>query len=373
MLLKGLFWASLGGLAWTHAGYPISAAALARVLRKEIRKRELTPSVTVVVPAHDEEDVIGRRVENLLALDYPAGRLEIVVASDASSDSTDEIVSALAAAEPRVRLLRCPRVGKVGALNLAARGASTEILAFSDANTTWAPDALAKLVRSFADPDVGYVCGRLELERAEGTNREGAYWRYELWLREQESAFGSITGGNGAIYAVRRGDYAEDRFGHDVGFPHLMVKRGLRAVYEPGALAFERPSRDLEDEFRRKARMFVWDWQHLLEGRMLHGVGPLYAVELVSHRVLRYGSGLLQLGLLGTSVVLARRGRAYRAALVAQLGFAGLAAAGRQRIRVPGASLAYYYVLVTSATVAALVRYLRSGVPPVWEKARGSR
>jgi glycosyltransferase involved in cell wall biosynthesis len=373
VLLKGLFWGSLGALAWTHAGYPLAAGALARLRQREVARADVAPHVTVIVPAHDEEQVIGRRLENLLALDYPADRLEILVASDASSDRTDEIVAGVAATDARARLLRCPRVGKVGAVNLAARGAASEVLAFSDANTTWARDALAKLVRSFADPEVGYVCGRLELEPSGGTNRESVYWRYELWLREQESALGSITCGNGAIYAVRREDYVEDRFGHDLGFPHRMVKRGRRAVYDSDAVAFEKPSRDLADEYRRKVRMLPWDWQHLLEGRMLRGVGPLYSAELASHRVLRYSSGLLHIVLLGTSVGLAPRGRVYRIVLAGQLGFGALAAAGRKRVPVPAASLAYYYVLVTWATVAALARYLHSGVPPVWEHAEGSR
>ena len=372
-LLRGLFWGSLGALAWAHAGYPLTAAALARVRPKKIRKADVVPSVTVIVPAHDEEEIIERRLDDLLALDYPVDRLEIVVASDASRDRTDDIVAAVAAAEPRVRLLQCSRGGKVASLNVAARAATSEILAFSDANTTWAPNALRRLVRSFADEDVGYVCGRLEVARSEGTNRESVYWRYELWLRERESALGSITGGNGAIYAVRREDYVEDRFGHDVGLPHVMVKRGRRAVYEPEALAFEKPARDLDDEYRRKVRMFVSDWQHLLEGGMLCRVGPLYAVELVSHRAVRYGSGLLHVALLVANVGLARRGRIYGLALTGQLGFAALALVGRRRARSRVASLAYYYVIVTSATVASLVRYVRSGAPPVWEKAVGSR
>jgi glycosyltransferase involved in cell wall biosynthesis len=372
-LLKGLFWGSVVALGWTHAGYPLAAAALARVRRAEIRKADLEPEVTVVVAAHDEEAVIGRRLANLLALDYPADRLEVVVASDASADRTDEIVAGFAAGDPRVRLVRCPRAGKVAALNVAVRGASSEIVAFSDANTTWASDALRRLVRSFADPEVGYVCGRVELERTDGTSRESVYWRYELWVRAQESALGSITGGNGAICAVRRREYVEGRFGHDLGFPHLMVKRGLRAVYEPEAVAFEKTARDLDDEYRRKARMFVWNWGLLLEGGLFRRVGPLFCVQLVSHRALRYGSGLLHVVLLGTSAALAPRGRPYRAAFLCQLAFGTLAAAGRRGARVPGSSLAYYYVLVTWATVDALARYLRSGVPPVWEKAEGSR
>jgi len=372
---RALFWTSLGALGWTHAGYPLAAGTLARLRPRPVRKDDVLPTVSVVVAAHDEEPVIARRLENLLALDYPPELVEIVVASDASTDRTDEIVGEIERRERRVRLLPCPRGGKVSAQNLAVRRTSGEIVAFSDANATWAPDALRALVRSFADPDVAYVCGQLRLQRADGTNREGAYWRYEMWLRAQESALGSVTGGNGSIYALRRQDYADvdPRFGHDLALPYLLVQRGRRAVYEPGAVAFEKPSRDLEDEYRRKVRMFEHCWLILLEGRMLEDVDPVYLAQLVSHRVLRYGSGLLHLALALTSVGLARRGGVYRLVLAGQIAGLALAAAGRLRFPVPGAALAYYYLLVTQATVVALVRYLRFGVPAVWEKAEGTR
>src|SRR5438105_13076154 len=363
MLLKGLFWGSLGALGWTHVGYPAAAALAARVRPWPVSKGGLTPRVTVIVAAFDEERVIERRLENLLALDYPPELVEVVVASDASGDRTDELVEAFAAREPRVRLVRAPRGGKVAAQDLAVRETSGEIVAFSDANATWAAPALRKLVRNFADPEVAYVCGQLRLESADGTNREGAYWRYELALRESESALGSITGGNGSIYAVRREDYVEvdPRFGHDLSFPYLMVQRGRRAVYEPEAVAFEKPARDVEDEYRRKVRMFAHCWLIVLEGRMLSGLDPVYLSEIVSHRLLRYGSGLLHLALLGSSAALAPRGRVYALALAGQAAFLGAAAAR------PG--LARYYTLVTWATVEALLGYLTRGVPAGWDKA----
>jgi cellulose synthase/poly-beta-1,6-N-acetylglucosamine synthase-like glycosyltransferase len=367
VILKSLFWGSLGALAWTHVGYPAAAAVAARLRPRPVVKGGATPRVSVVVAAHDEEDVIERRLENLLALDYPDDLVEILVASDASGDRTDSLVDAVAAREPRVRLVSAPRGGKVAAQNLAVREADGEVLAFSDANALWAAPALRKLVRNFADPSVAYVCGQLRLQEPDGTNREGAYWRYELAVREAESALGSVTGGNGSIYAVRREDYVEvdPRFGHDLAFPYLMVQRGRRAVYEPEAIAFEKPSRDIEDEYARKVRMFEHCWLIVLEGRMLRDVDPMYLAELVSHRLLRYGSGLLHLALLGSSFALAGRGRVYRAALVGQLLF--LAVAWTRP------SLPRYYTLVTWATVVALANYLRSGVPAVWAKAEGTR
>ena len=367
MIVKVLFWFSLGALAWTQVGYPLFAAALARVRSRPVRKGDFTPSVSLIVAAHDEEDVIERRLENLLALDYPPEQLEIVVASDASTDRTDELVEAVAAREPRVRLLRCPREGKVAAQNRAVRETQGEILAFSDANAQWQPDALRKLVRNYADAEVAYVCGSSVYETAEGTNREGTYWRFESWLRRNESELGSITGGIGAIYTVRRSDYVDvdPRFGHDLALPYLMVQHGRRAVYDPEALASEKPSRDIEDEYRRKVRMFEHCWLIVLRGKMLRGLGPTYLLEVLSHRHLRYASGLLHLILLGSSIALVGEGVVYQVALGAQLGLL-LAAAF-------GVGIARYYVLVTWATVVSLVRYLRFGVPAVWAKAEGTR
>jgi glycosyltransferase involved in cell wall biosynthesis len=375
VLARIVFWGGAAALAWTHVGYPIAAALGARVRPRPVRRDDVLPTVSLIVAAHNEEDVIERRLRNLLELDYPADRLEIVVASDASGDRTDELVEAVAAGEPRVRLIRAPRGGKVAAQNLAVRETDGEILAFSDANATWQAESLRKLVRSFADPEVAYVSGRATYADADGTNREGAYWGFELWLREQESQLGSITGGNGPIYAVRREDYVDvdPRFGHDLAFPYLMVQRGRRAVYDPDAISVEKPSRDLEDEYRRKVRMFEHCWLITLRGRMFRDVDQVYLAELVSHRVLRYGSGLLHVAVLGANVALAGRGRIYDLALAKQAGFLALAAAGRVGVRAPGAALAYYYLLVSWATVVALAGYLRDGVPAVWDKAEGTR
>jgi glycosyltransferase involved in cell wall biosynthesis len=373
VIVKALFWTTLGGLAWTHVGYPVAAAALRRLRSREVHKEDITPPVSLIVPAHDEEEVIGRRVENLLELDYPTEELEIVVASDGSQDRTDAIVEGFAAEHEHLRLLRCERGGKLPALNRAVRETGKEIIAFGDANATWAPDALRRLVRSFADPEVAYVCGPVRFQRRDGTNKEGVYWRYEMWLRESESRLGSITGGNGAIYAVRRSDYVEWPFGHDQGFPNLMVQRGRRAVYEPEAVAFEKPSRDNEDEFRRKVRMLPWSWRYLFEAGGLRGVPPLYLFELLSHRLLRYASGFLHVGLLATSIALVAEGWIYQAALAAQALWLALAAAGKLKLRVPGAGIAYYYLLMSIATMVSLARYLREGAPLMWEKAEGTR
>jgi cellulose synthase/poly-beta-1,6-N-acetylglucosamine synthase-like glycosyltransferase len=355
-----LFWGSLAALAWTHALYPGVVALAARVRTRRVALDDAyLPSVAVIVTAYNEESAIERRLENLRALDYPPELLELVVTSDASTDRTEELAQAAGA-----RVIRNPRGGKVAAQDAAVRATQAEVVAFSDANATWAPDALRRLIRNFADLRVAYVCGRLRLEAPDGSNKEGLYWRYELVTREGESRLGSITAGNGAIYALRRSDYVEvdPRFGHDLALPYRMVQRGRRAIYEPAALAFERPTPTNESEYRRKVRMFEHAWLIVLRGRMLRSQGPGYLLALLSHRHLRYASGLLHLILLGSSIALLGHGTVYAVFLGLQLGLLAAALAG--------VGLARYYVLITWATVAALWNYLRRGVPATWAPQR---
>jgi glycosyltransferase involved in cell wall biosynthesis len=375
VIARATFWGSLGALAWTHAGYPLAMGVLARLRPRPVHKAEQTPSVSLVVSAHDEEAVIRRRVENAIALDYPPEKLEVVVASDGSTDLTDAIVGEIAAENPRVHLLQCPREGKVAAQHRAVRGTSSDVVAFTDANSEWNSDALRALVRNLADDEVGYVCGQLRLETPDGANMEGAYWRYEMWVREQESLASSITAGNGAIYAVKREAYVEDdpKFGHDFGFPYLMEQMGRRAVYEPDAIAVEKPAAEPEDEYGRKVRTISRALGHILTGRAFRPTRPLYLAQLVSHRVLRYSTGILHVALLLSNVLLIARAPFYRRVLMLQLAGLGLAGAGKARLPIPGARLAYYYFVVTKATAAALVRYLRSGTPQTWDKAKGTR
>jgi len=376
LAIEIVFWASLAALVWTHLGYPVAVAALARVRPRPPRRADILPSVTLIVPAHNEEDVIERKLENVLALDYPPEQLDVVVTSDASTDATHAIVARFA--DRGVRLIECERGGKVAAQDRAVRETAGEIVAFGDAHVVWEPGALRELVAPFADPAVGMACGHVRLVNPSGgTNQEGVYWRYEMWLRARESLVHSMTGSNGAIYAVRREAYREvdPRFGHDLSFPYLMVQNGYRAVYEPRAHATENMTTDIEDEFRRKVRMFEHAWLMLFRGRMFRlRVGPVYWVELVSHRLLRYWSGPLHVLLLASSALLAGHGTVYAVALGVQL--AGLALVGvsmlaRGRIRV--LRVLHYYLLVTLATVIALGGYLRHGVPATWDKATGTR
>lgn len=375
--LKTVMWGSLGLIAWTHAGYPLAAAVAARLRQYRPKARDdYLPSVALVIPAHNEEDAIAARLENALALEYPPERLEVIVASDGSTDRTHEIVEGFA--DRGVRLVRNGRQGKVAAQNSAVRAAEAEVLAFSDANSAWEPAALRLLVRNLADDEVGYVCGRLGLVAAGAEPAEGVYWRYELWLREQESRLESITAGNGAVYALRRADYLElePHQSHDIGLPFRLRRRGLRSVYEPAAAAVEPLAGSVGAEWERKVRMLSRSWWETLRGGLLdpRGQPPLYYAELVSHRFLRYASGPLHLALLGSSLALASSSSAAAALVLVQGGWLGLAAAGsRAPGRFPASGLAWYYLVVTAASVAGLAEMLVRGPRVLWHAAEGTR
>ena len=375
MVLRGIFWLATALVVWTQAGYGLLLAALTRVGRgtQAPAAPPPEPHVSLIVAAYREEAVIAGKVRNALALDWPRDRLEVVVAVDGSADET----AARAREAGADVVLELPRGGKMRAQDAAVKAARGDLLAFSDANAMWEPDALRALIRAFADPQVAYACGQVTFVGEGGTNQEGLYWRYEMWLRAHESALHSITAGNGAIYAVRRADYMESDppMGHDLSFPFRLVKRGRRAVYVPDARATERMVPTIEGEWQRKRRMMIRAWEIMLVGRVAdpRGYPPLYALMIASHRVLRYALPFIHLTALGAALLLARRpGALYRGALAAQVALLGAAAAGG---RVPARPLlvARYYVLTAASIAAGLYDYLRHGTPAGWEPAEGTR
>ena len=369
--LNTAMWASLGLIAWTHAGYPLAAAAAASRRRYEPRRDPAhLPSVALIIAAHDEERVIAARLENALALDYP--RLEIIVSLDGSTDGTREIVERF----PGVRLLVNERGGKVAAQNAAVRATDADVLAFSDANSMWEPDALRRLVAVLADPEVGYVCGRLRLVGTSGENLEG----HVLALRAVAARAGVAARVDHrrqrrhlrrAPVGVRGAPlHVEPRHRPAVPAAPGRAARGVRAR----AVAVEPAAATTSDEWARKVRMLSRSWGDLLLGGMLdpRRQPPGYFAELLSHRLLRYSSGLLHVALLGCCLVLAP---------VSRLG-AGAAGCPRRRARPSrwrggeacrSPAFAWYYVVVTAASVAGLARMLRDGPQATWTPVEGTR
>jgi cellulose synthase/poly-beta-1,6-N-acetylglucosamine synthase-like glycosyltransferase len=372
-----VFWVCAGLLGYSLVGYPFLLALLARLRPGGGRRApapggERLPRVSVIVPAYAEAAVIAGRISNLRGLDYPPDRLEVIVACDGSPDATAERARTAGAD----LVLELPRGGKIRAQDAGVERAAGDIVAFSDANVTWALDALRRLVVPFADPRVGYVCGDVRLVGQDGNNQEGLYWRYEMALRSLESRLRSVTGGNGAIYATRREAYlvVDPIMGHDLSFPFKMVKRGWRAVYAPDARASEKMVPTLEGEFARKRRMMGHTWPIVVRGGMLspRGYDPMYALMIVSHRILRYLSPFLHLIVLGTNIALLGRGWVYIATLALQVAvLVGALVAGALPVR--PLLVARYYVLTTLSLAAGLWDWLVRGTQAGWDPAEGTR
>ncbi|MEX2107537.1 MAG: glycosyltransferase family 2 protein [Solirubrobacterales bacterium] len=370
-----LFWGAVALILYTHAGYPLVLRALIALRRRPPLSPgswEELPKVSLVIAAYDEEEVIADKVANALALDYPRELLQVIVASDGSADATVERARAAGAD----LVLELPRGGKIAAQNAGVENATGEIVAFSDANSTWAPDALRHLIEPFADPAVGYACGQVRFLDAGGDNLEGPYWRYEMAVREMESGLAGITAGNGAIYAVRRDAYIplSPSGSHDLSFPFLFAKRRLRSLYVPWAQAEEKMVPTLEGEFGRKRRMMAGLWDIVFGEGMLapRGYSPLYAFELLSHRALRYATPFLHAIALGANVALLCCGWVYAVMLIAQLALIAAALLGRWLPLAPF-RIARYYVMTTASIAAGLWDRLRRGSPGAWEKAEGTR
>ncbi|HEY5199216.1 MAG TPA: glycosyltransferase [Solirubrobacteraceae bacterium] len=378
-----VFWVSIGLLVYAQLGYGLLLVFWAGLRGSRGSGGAAgsrgsggaggEPSVSLIVAAHDEQDVIAAKVSDALALDWPRERLEVIVCCDGCTDQT----AARARAAGADLVLELARGGKIRAQNAGVEAGRGELLAFSDANSTWEPDALRELAGAFDDPDVGYACGAVSFVRADGgDNQEGLYWRYELGLRALESRLGSITAGNGAIYATRRDSYivVDPIMGHDLSLPFKMVKRGWRAVYVGSARAREKMVPTIEGEFARKRRMMSHAWPIVVRGGMLspRGYGAGYAVMIFSHRILRYASPGFHVVALLTNCLLLGRGPIYAVCLALQAGLLGGAAlAGRLPAR--PLLVARYYVLTTASLGLGLWDWLRHGTSAAWEAAEGTR
>ncbi len=374
--MRALFWISVALLAWAQLGYGAFLAGLRRLVTRTweppapVARR---PRVSLIVAAYREEAVIGAKVANALALDWPRERLEVIVAVDGGAVAGADATAERARAAGADLVLELQRGGKYRAQDAAAQVASGELLAFSDANALWEPDALTHLAAAFEDPEVGYACGQVRFVNDAGTNQEGLYWRYEMWLREHESALASVTAGNGAVYAVRP-DVYEPVEGHDLALPFTVVKRGRKAVYVPAARASEKMVPTIEGEWARKRRMMSYAWPIVVRGGLLdpRGYPPLYALMMASHRLLRYASPFLHVVAGLATLALLRRGRVYAASAALQAATVAAALAGGRATARP-LLVARYYVLTTAALAFGLYDWLRYGTEVGWDAPEGTR
>jgi len=381
-MLALLFWLSLLALVYGYAGFPLLIAVAGRLRARVVRRAPVTPTMSVIIAAYNEAEGIAERLENALAVDYPREALEVLVASDGSTDDTPAIVAGYASRG--VRLLHLPRQGKIPALTEAVRHATGEILVFSDANIHFHPQALRMLARNFADPDVGGVAGnstyRLPADGESSSRGEGLYWRYDSWLKEMESRTGSIVSAHGGLYALRRALYlppAETAVTDDFAISTAVVEQGRRLVFEPEALAYELTIAQANREFRRKVRLMTRAWRSVaLRRRLLNPFRyGFYSLVFLSHKVLRRLLPLFLLVLLASSLLLAPWGGLYLAAAAGQVAFYALAALGyaARRSAVGQSRLIYipfYYCLANAAAIVALVKFLSGARIALWEPQR---
>jgi cellulose synthase/poly-beta-1,6-N-acetylglucosamine synthase-like glycosyltransferase len=371
------FWAAVVLLAQTYFLYPLWLLLLARVRpgrQGSPAAPEAWPAVSLVVAAHDEAECIGEKIRNSLALDYPADRLEVLIGSDGSTDGTDEIVAGQV--DPRIRLSAAPRVGKTSVLNRCIPEARGEIVVLSDANTRIEPGALKALVSHFEDPDVGAVCGRLQLynpTRAE--YEESAYWKYESWLKALEGTQGAVVGANGGLYALRRDLFTRlppSTIVDDFVIALRLLDEGYEVLYEAAALAWEETTEDYGREFGRRARIAAGNFQSLgLVPGLLSPFRGFPAFAFWSHKVLRWFAPALMLVALAANLLLLEQ-PFYQLTLAAQLGFYALAWLGSLSVgptllrRIAG--VAYYFVTMNLAMAVGFWRFLRNSQAAAWER-----
>lgn len=388
LVLLTLFGLSAAAVVYLYLGYPLLLLGLARLRPRPVAPGPIRPSVTFVVPAHDEEAVIGEKIDDCLAQDYPAERVEVLVVSDGSTDRTEAIVRERAVGDPRVRLLSLPRSGKAGALNAGARAAGGEILVLTDANALLAPGSLVRLVEPFADPEVGGVCGRKVYRTGRGADAtelgENLYWRWDQWQKGLESRIGSVFAADGTLYAVRRSLFvplADPAQADDIAISARVVLQDRRLLFEPGAVAYEEPPAEGRHELRRKVRVTNHSVRALLNlGRRLWTSG-FYSVELLSHKLLRHLAPFPLLALLMSSLALALRLDGAAGALfvlcfllqaaVYGLGVLGFVLRKSRPGRLRFLSIPYYFSMVNLAALLGVLSILRGVRPARWTPREG--
>lgn len=375
-----LFWSAVAFITYTYALFPLLVWLRGRLVYRAYLSADLIPTVSLIIAAHNEAGSIAARLDNILTLDYPDNRLEVIVASDGSDDGTNEILQQYAG--QRVRLLALPRQGKAPALNTAVATASGDILVFSDANSMYAPDAIRALVRPFADPEVGGVAGNQRYMPENGGlagEGEKSYWRFDRKLKKLQSRSGNAISATGAIYAIRRSLFQSipggvtDDFFTSTG----VIAQGYRLVFAPNAVAYEPVVRSNRGEFGRKVRVITRGLRAVFLRRTL--LNPFrygfYALQLLSHKVLRRLVVFPLLILMLTSPLLWSQGIFYQVATLTQLGFYSLATVGllgqESRLgQIRLFSLPFYFCMVNAACFLAVLNTIRGQRIERWEPQR---
>jgi len=380
MVLEIVFFAFISLAVYVYLGYPVAVCLLSRLFSRPVRKDDFTPSISVIIAAYNEERDLPEKLKNVLSLDYPKEKLEVIVASDCSTDRTDEIVNGFAG-QGVILNRQEHRLGKTRAQQQAAKISSGEILVFSDATTIYQEDALRKIVRSFADPEVGCVAGQLVyVDRVSTAVGKGcrSYWGYEKFLKKCESRLGSLIGVSGCLYAVRR--ICQVRLSNQMIDDFVIAMeihlQGLRTVYEPEAISMEDTNNRGQDEMRMRIRVISQTLRALNKYKEVlslsrHGI---FAFQMISHKVLRYLVPFFLIGAYVTNWFLINESALFSYFFLGLSAFYLMTLVGwlaeRLKVKIGPLAIPYYFALVNVASVAGIVRFISGGTQVVWEPMR---
>lgn len=374
-----IFWTMVGLVAYTYAGYSLSILLLAQFVRRPVRRAPIEPTVTYLITAYNEEKSIAAKIEQVLTLDYPRDKLNILVASDGSTDRTDEIVRKFS--DRGVKLVRVEgRVGKTETQNQAVKQATGEIIIFSDATTFYEHSAIRNIVRNYADPDVGAVSGRYEYRNPTGASigvGSILFWSYENLIKTLQTRIRTISGACGCIYSIRRSLYAPlpADIISDLCEPLKILEQGYRIVFEPEAIAFEETTGHTKEEFSMRVRVATRGMRGLIYMRALFNPFRFGFVsfQLFSHKVMRWCVPLFAVVLLAANAFLLGHWF-YNTVFVLQLLFYGAAVVAylmeRAHVTFKPLTIPLYFVTVNLAAVVAMIRVWRGYKAVTWETVR---
>ena len=380
VIARTIFWSVCTALFYGYIGYPMLVWAVSRLRPRRVKKSSFEPFVTVLITAYNEENDIRQKLENTLKIDYPKEKLEILVASDGSTDRTDEFVKEF---ETRgVKLFRQEgRMGKTFTQNKAVEQASGEIILFSDATTMYEANILREMLPNFADETIGCVAGKLiyvdDSKSSVGTGAK-KYWNYETFLKQSESRACSLIGASGCLYAVRKSAYQPmySEACSDFLICTVVYRQGLRSVYEPNAVCTEETNRRTDKELRMRVRVISQTFTDLWRNRQM--LNPFrsgfYAIELISHKLLRYSIPLFLLLAFFSSAILAISSKFFAVIFMLQTLFYILALIGwlfeRSEKKIGVLAIPIYFVLANLASLIGFYKFLRGERYARWEPIR---
>lgn len=374
-----LFWFSIIAITSTYFGYPAILYLASFLLNRPYVKKETEPSISLVIPAHNEEKVIADKLNNALSLDYPKDKFEILLVLDGCIDKTKEIAQRFG--DPRIKIIeQNPRKGKMAALNLAAPQAKGDIIIFTDANSLYEKDAMRKLVRNFSDERIGCVCGELKYQNKSLVGEgEDLYWKYEKFIKTKESQLLSLLVVNGSIYAIRKELFepVEETLADDFVVPMVIARKGYGLVYEPEAVTREKTAGSTKEGINQKARIIAQGLKASFGiGPVILSSGPLRIFQFLLHKFVRWFVPLFLVIIFATNIFLIDK-MFYRAMLIVQLLFYLFALIGylldERNIRITVFKVPLYFCVVNLASAIGILRFVTGGIKGTWEKAETTR